>query len=109
MTPIFFLAQRSTAFVLALAVTVHLVTIIYAVRFGLTAGDILGRTQGNRLFLVFYLVFVIAAAIHAPIGLRSVLREWFSWRGRSLDFSMVVFSAFLLFLGVRAALAVYVA
>ena len=107
MTPILFLAQRSTAFILALAVTVHLVTIIYAVRVGLTAGDILGRTQGNRIFLAFYLVFVIAAAIHAPIGLRSVLREWFSWRGRSLDLSMVAFSALLLFLGARAALAVY--
>lgn len=108
MTPILFLAQRSTAFILAFAVTVHLVTIIYAVRAGLTAGDILGRTHGSRIFLAFYLLFVIAAAIHAPIGLRSVLREWFSWRSRSLDLTMVAFSALLLFLGARAALAVYI-
>ena len=108
MTPILFLAQRSTAFILAIAVTVHLVTIIYAVRAGLTAGDILGRTHGSRIFLAFYLLFVIAAAIHAPIGLRSVLREWFSWRSRSLDLTMVAFAALLLFLGASAALAVYI-
>ena len=38
MTPILYLAQRGTAFVLAFAVTIHLVTIIYAIRGGLTAG-----------------------------------------------------------------------
>ena len=47
MTAILFLAQRATAFVLALAVAVHLGTILYAVRGGLTAADILARTHGN--------------------------------------------------------------
>jgi len=74
--PALYIAQRATAFVLAFAVTIHLVTIIYAIRGGLTAGEILARTHGNRWFLGFYLIFVLAAAIHAPIGLRSVLREW---------------------------------
>ena len=67
------------------------------------------RTHGNRWFLGFYLVFVIAAAVHAPIGLRSILREWAKWRHRSLDIAMLAFSALLLVLGVRAALAVYLA
>lgn len=107
MNPILYLAQRGTAFVLAVAVSVHLATIIYAVRTNLTAGEILGRTHGNKGFLVFYLVFVVAAAIHAPIGLRAVLREWLKWRDRSLDIAMIVFSALLLFLGMRAAFAVY--
>ena len=80
-----FLAQRATAFVLALAVAVHLGTILYATRGGLTAADILTRTHGNLWFLLFYAAFVIAVAIHAPIGLRNVLREWTQWRGRSLD------------------------
>jgi len=102
-----YIAQRGTAVILAFAVTVHLVTIIYAIRGGLTAGDILARTHGNRWFLGFYLVFVLAAAIHAPIGVRSILREWATWRGRSLDLAMLAFSALLLVLGVRAALAVY--
>jgi fumarate reductase subunit C len=107
MNPALYIAQRGTAVILAFAVTVHLVTIIYAIRGGLTAGDILARTHGSRWFLGFYLVFVIAAAIHAPIGVRSILREWARWRGRSLDLAMLAFSALLLVLGVRAALAVY--
>ncbi len=109
MSPALYLAQRGTAFVLAFAVTVHLATIIYAVRGGLTAGDILARTHGNGWFLAFYLLFVVAAAIHAPIGLRSVLREWAKWRGQSLDLAMLAFSALLLALGLRAAFAVYLA
>jgi fumarate reductase subunit C len=109
MSPALYLAQRGTAFVLAFAVTVHLATVIYAVRGGLTAGDILARTHGNGWFLAFYLLFVLAAAIHAPIGLRSVLREWAKWRGRSLDLAMLAFSALLLAFGLRAAFAVYLA
>jgi fumarate reductase subunit C len=109
MTPILYLAQRGTAAILAFAVTVHLITIIYAIRGGMTAGEILARTHGNRWFLVFYLIFVLAAAVHAPIGLRSVLREWAKWRDRSLDVAMLAFSALLLVLGTRAALAVYLA
>lgn len=109
MSPLLYLAQRGTAAILAVAVTVHLGTILYAVRGGLTAGEILGRTQGSLAFLLFYGLFVVAAAIHAPIGLRSILREWTRWRGRSLDGAMLAVSALLLVLGLRAALAVYVA
>ena len=109
MSPLLYLAQRGTAAILAVTVAVHLGTIVYAVRGGLTAGEILGRTQGNLAFLLFYAVFVLAAAIHAPIGLRSVLREWAGWRGRSLDVAMIGRSALLAGLGLRAALAVYVA
>ncbi|MGE8131029.1 succinate dehydrogenase [Methylobacterium sp. NPDC080182] len=109
MSPLLYLAQRGTAAILAVTVAVHLGTILYAVRGGLTAGEILGRTQGNLAFLLFYAVFVLAAAIHAPIGLRSVLREWTAWRGRSLDVAMIALSALLAGLGLRAALAVYAA
>jgi fumarate reductase subunit C len=106
-TAILFVAQRVSAGVLAFAVTVHLVTILYAVRAGLTAEEILGRTRENLWFLAFYLVFVLAIAVHAPIGLRNILREWTHWRGRSLDIALAVFALALVFLGVRAALAVY--
>ncbi len=109
MSPLLYLAQRGTAAILAVTVAVHLGTILYAVRGGLTAGEILGRTQGNLAFLLFYAVFVLAAAIHAPIGLRSILREWTGWRGRSLDVAMIALSALLAGLGLRAALAVYAA
>jgi fumarate reductase subunit C len=102
-----FVAQRATAAVLAGAVAVHIGTIIYAVRGGLTAGDILGRTQGNVWFLIFYGVFVVAVAIHAPIGLRNIFREWTAWRGPALDVALAGFAVLLLVLGLRAALAVY--
>ena len=64
-------AQRATAVVLAVCVVVHLATIIYAVRGGLTAAEILARTRGSIAWGAFYSVFVLAAAIHAPIGLRN--------------------------------------
>jgi succinate dehydrogenase subunit C len=108
-TAALFLAQRLSAAVLALAVAIHLATIIYAARAGMTAADVLGRTHGNKTFLVVYLVFVVAVAVHAPIGLRNVLREWTAWRGRSLDVALAVFALALLVLGLRAAVAVFIA
>jgi fumarate reductase subunit C len=106
-TAILFLAQRVTAFVLALAVAVHLGTILYATRGGLTAAEILGRTHGDAAFALFYGVFVLAVAIHAPIGLRNILREWTSWHGRSLYVALLLFSLLLLVLGLRAVIAMY--
>jgi len=99
--------QRASAAVLALCVAVHLVTIIYAVQGGLTAADILGRTRGNLAWALFYAVFVVAAAVHAPIGLRAVLGEWLRWRGRSRDAILALFSLSILALGLRAVLAVF--
>ena len=109
MTGILFLLQRASATVLALAVAVHLATIIYAVRGGLTAGEILARTQGNGIYLAFYLVFVAAVAVHAPIGLRNVLREWLSWQGRACDAVLAAFALVLFALGARAVMALYLA
>ncbi len=109
MSPRLYLAQRLSAVVLAIAVAGHLATIIYAVHVGLSASKILGRTQGNGALLCFYLLFVVAASIHAPIGLRSILREWTLWRDRSLDVAMVVVGLLLLALGFRAAWAVFAA
>jgi fumarate reductase subunit C len=107
MTAFFFLAQRASAAVLALAAAVHIATIVYAVRGGLTAADVLARTRGNGWFLALYVVFVLAVAVHAPIGLRAIAREWTSWRGRSLDLALAAFAMLVVVLGVRAALAVY--
>ena len=109
MSAFLFLAQRVSAAVLALAVTVHLATIIYAARAGMTAADVLARTHGNTAFLIVYVVFVLAVAIHGPIGLRNVLREWTAWRGRSLDLALAAVAVLLLALGLRAAVAVFVA
>ena len=99
--------QRASAAVLALCVIVHLTTIIFAVQGGLSAAEILGRTRGNYALLAFYSVFVLACAVHVPIGLRSVLAEWFSWRGRSRDFALLMFSALLAATGMRAVIGVF--
>jgi fumarate reductase subunit C len=96
------LAQRASAAVLAVCVLVHLVTIIVAVRGGVSAAEILGRTRGSASWFLFYGTFVLAVAVHAPLGLRAILREWAAWRGWSLDGAMAVFALALLALGWRA-------
>jgi fumarate reductase subunit C len=101
------LAQRASAVVLAACVLVHLVTIVYAVRGGLSAQEIFARTRGNHAWLAFYGVFVLAVAVHAPIGLRAIAIEWLGWRGRSRDVTLLLFSIGLLWLGMRAALGVF--
>lgn len=70
-------AQRISAMVLGLCVAIHLLIMFYAIRGGLTAGEILGRTQGNWFFAIFYEVFVLACFVHAPIGIANILRENF--------------------------------
>ncbi|MDX1514354.1 MAG: succinate dehydrogenase [Gammaproteobacteria bacterium] len=101
------IAQRASAAVLALAVTVHLVTVIYAVRGGLTAAEILGRLQGNVAWLIFYSVFVVAAAVHAPIGLRTILVESFPRSPRFADAAGGVLLILILVMGLRAVLGLY--
>lgn len=95
-------AQRASAAVLAVCVLVHLATILYAVRGGLTAAEILSRTQGSSGLALFYGLFVLAVAVHAPVGLRAVLRETFGWRGTAPDVATATFAAFLVWFGWRA-------
>ncbi len=99
--------QRMSAMLLALCVALHLVTLVYAVRGGLTAAEILARTQGNLPFAVFYLVFVAAVAVHAPIGLARIAEEWLGWRGSASMALAGTFAAILLALGLRAVWAVF--
>lgn len=101
-----FVAQRLSAMVLAPLVLVHLGLIIYAVQGGLDAEEILGRTRGSAAWATFYGLFVVAAAVHAPIGVRTVVREMTAWRGRSLDLATVALGFVLLGLGLRAVIAV---
>jgi fumarate reductase subunit C len=100
-------AQRVSAAVLALCVVAHLVTMIYAVRHGLSAHEILARTQGNYAWLFFYVTFVLAIAIHAPIGLRTIVGEALGWRGPGVDLAVLAVGAGLAVWGWRAAFAVF--
>jgi fumarate reductase subunit C len=95
-------AQRASAAVLAVCVAVHLATVIYAVRGGLSAAEILARTHGSIGWMLFYTVFVLAVAVHAPIGLRTILREMTIWRGPSLDAATALATVLLIVLGWRA-------
>jgi len=99
-------AQRATAVVLAVCVVVHLVTIIYAVRGGLTAAEILARTRGSIAWGTFYSVFVIAAAVHGAIGLRTVAAEWLGIRGDVAEVGMSLAGLLLTIVGLRAVAAV---
>jgi fumarate reductase subunit C len=101
------LAQRASALVLALAVTVHLATLITAVRGGLDAAEIVSRLRGHPGWLAFYAVFALAAAVHAPLGMRAILREWARLGPAATTVVCAVLSVALLLLGLRAAIAMY--
>jgi fumarate reductase subunit C len=101
------LAQRASALVLALCVLVHLATMIYAIRGGLSAAEILSRTRGSAGWLAFYSLFVLAVTVHAPIGLRPILGEWLGWRGGSRDFFLLALAMALAGMGMRAVLGVF--
>ena len=101
-------AQRATAVVLAVCVAVHLATIIFAVRGGLTAAEILERTRGSVGWAVFYGTFVIAAAIHGAIGLRAIAAEWLGFRGEAAELAMTAVGLALTLAGLRAVAAVVI-
>ena len=94
--------MRITSMVLALCVLVHLATIIYAVRGGLSAAEILGRTRGSVAFAAFYGVFVLACAVHVPVGLEAIVREWFRTGPRAARSIAWVAAIAILVLGLRA-------
>jgi fumarate reductase subunit C len=98
--------QRISAMVLAVCVLVHLCGIVYAVRGGLTASAILGRTQGNWGFAAFYAVFVIACAVHVPVGLANIAREWSDLGERPALWLGRAFAVLLLVMGLRSVYAV---
>jgi fumarate reductase subunit C len=104
---ILWIAQRASAAVLALCVTVHLATMVYAIRGGLSAAEILSRTRGSVGWLAFYSLFVAAVTVHAPIGLRPVLGEWLRWRGASRELFLAGLALLLATMGMRAVLGVF--
>ncbi len=106
MTLWLFVLQRGSALVLAPLVVAHLALIVIASRDGLSAAEILARTQGSAGWAAFYGLFVLAAAVHAPIGLRNVIREITPWEGRGLDLAMALLFLVMLALGARAVIAV---
>jgi len=101
-----YMLQRITALLMAPLVLGHLVVMIYAVQGGLSAAEILGRTQGSLAWFLFYGSFVIAVSIHAAIGLRVVIHEVLGLKGALLDVLTWVTAAGMFLLGARAVIAV---
>jgi fumarate reductase subunit C len=102
--------QRATAALLVPLIIGHLLLIFYATRKGLTAADILARTRGSIAWALYYGAFVLAAAVHAAIGLRTIAREWGPQRlarsDRALDALMWSCGLTLAAIGMRAVYAV---
>ncbi len=98
--------QRASAALLALCVAIHLATIVYAVRGGLSGAEILARTRGNWAVAAFYGAFVIACAVHVPIGLARIAEEWLGWSARRSNVAAAVLALALAVLGLRAVWAV---
>lgn len=97
-----YLWQRGTAALLLPLILIHLAVIFYATRQGLTAADMLNRTRGSVAWAAFYGTFVLAASIHAVIGIRNVLAEWTSLSPKSAASLSGLLGLLLLVLGARA-------
>ena len=104
-----YLLQRLTALIMAPLVLGHLAVMIYAIQGGLSAAEILERTQGSAFWFAFYGLFVLAVAIHGAIGLRTIAFEWAGVKGSALNWLMWVAGAVLFVMGVRAVWSVTVA
>jgi fumarate reductase subunit C len=101
------LAQRVSAGVLAVCVVVHLATMVAAVQGGLSTAEIAGRVGGSAGWLAFYSLFILAAAVHAPIGMRAVLAEMTQMPKERAGLLAGVFALFLAVLGLRAVFGLY--
>ncbi len=103
-----YLIQRISALVMVPLVLLHLIVMIYATQGGLSAAEILARTQGSLFWGFVYGLFVLAASLHAAIGLRVIIYEWLK-PPRSLLDPITLFICFtLMIFGWRAIYAVII-
>lgn len=102
----FYMLQRLAALVMLPFVALHLGVMIYAIQGGLSAAEILGRTQGSLGWFLFYGSFVAAVSIHASLGLRAIVGEWLGLRGTVREGLTLAVGLGLFVLGARAVWAV---
>ena len=102
-----YMLQRITALIMAPLTLGHIAVMIYAIQGGLSAAEILGRTQGSFWWMLFYGSFVIAVAIHAPIGLRTIMREVTSLSLPIINAVVIFMALFLCVAGSRAIFGLY--
>jgi len=101
-----YLAQRLSAFIMAPLILVHLAVMIYAIRGGLDASEILSRTRGSLWWGVMYGLLVAAVSVHAAIGLRVIVHEHLKLGGAVLNLFTWAAVLALLGMGGRAVVAV---
>lgn len=101
-----YIIQRTTALMMVPFILAHLFIIFYATSNGLSAAEILGRTQGSIGWALFYGAFVLLASAHGAIGLRAILREWGRLGTTACNLASAAFAALLVALGARAVVAV---
>lgn len=101
-----YLAQRISALIMAPLVLGHLAVMIYAARGGLSASEILSRTQGSLFWGLSYGLFVAAVAVHAAIGLRVIVAEHVKLSGAALDAFTWSVGVILFAMGAKAVAAV---
>lgn len=101
-----YMLQRLSALIMAPLVLGHIAVMIYAVQDGLSAAEILGRTQGSLAWAAFYGLFVLAVSVHAAIGLRVIASEWLGLRGTLLNGFAAAACLGLFWMGAYAVVAV---
>ncbi len=101
-----YMLQRITALIMAPLTLGHIAVMIHAVQGGLSAEEILGRTQGSHWWMLFYGTFAVAVAIHGAIGLRVVVHEMLGLKGTVLSTFTWIVAAGLAALGLYAVMAV---
>ncbi len=101
-----YMLQRITALIMAPLTLGHIAVMIYAVQDGLSAAEILGRTQGSLAWFLFYGIFVVAVSLHAAIGLRVILHETLGVKEAALSVFTWSVCVILLAMGGRAVWAV---
>jgi len=80
----------------------HIAVMIYASQNGLSAEEILSRTQGSGFWAAFYGLFVAAVSLHAALGLRNILREWAGLKARPLSVASWGIGLLLFLMGLNA-------
>ena len=101
-----YMLQRITALIMAPLTLGHIAVMIYAVQDGISAQEILSRTQGSVFWFLFYGLFVLAVSIHGAIGLRVVVHEVFGLKGSPLSAFTWLVAVGLMALGFYAVVAV---
>ncbi len=105
-----YMLQRLSALVMLPLIIGHIATMIYAIQGGLSATEILGRTQGSVAWFLFYGLFVLAVSVHGAIGLRVIVSEWTGLTSAATLRLLTIFAfAVLLLAGLAAVFAVTMA